>query len=1132
MRTRALMTIGLLLLGGAAVGWGQDVTPTSITYQGQLLSNGQPAPDGTYDMTFTLWDAEEGGNLLGTVTDPNVQVTGSVFTVWLDFGFAPFTGAQCWIEVTVGLTPLTPRQPITPAPLSLKAHGLVVPVSVSGDENPLVTVTGTAEGGHVMEVHADPGAGVSATAFRAYYIPGGNHVKLAMPAAAAYARAATGIAVMAEQTAHGTAGYLGTTAYGVHGVAPDPNYWAGYFEGRGYFSDAVGIGTDTPEDASLHVVSNGQRAIRAQITDGMYCVSGEASGTTAIAISGYHHGGGVGVKGQSGSGVGVYGISQGDEGVLGFNLSANTLAYLAGTDYAVYGEHPGGGFAGYFDGNVYASGNVGIGTSNPARHLEISADRPIARLSSETHQYGPVIELQNMGIGHTNLGGLNFLDHVGSARAQVIGQTESLVFQTIASGSAQTRLMLDADGHVGIGMLAPTEALTVAGTIESTTGGFKLPDGTIVDDASDLGGGGTSLWSLNGSDIYYDAGRVGIGADDPNSLLHLASLGSAELTLEADTNNGGGEDQNAGIAFSQDGGLVTGRLGYNHDGEDNALALMNYANYPLLLGANSTEYLRVTSDGKVGIGTSSPTDEFDVAGKVKCEELQVTAGATAGYVLTADGDGNAVWAPGGAGGTSLWSQSGSDIYYDAGNVGMGTSSPQETLDVVGNMRASSSQPSLILHDTNAGGSKPVIRFENSDRLVLQGEDDGEEKLGIYSTFHYDRINDASLQVYGRSSGTWGNYIELTHDGTDGYVSTDTGHLVLDPMGNVGVGTTDPQATLDVAGSVRCSSDSHGGSTLSATVNPATPLIDSTYAVYGETTGSGGYTSCGVYGTATATSGSAFGIGGTNHTPNGAAVLAVDYSTGNWARLGTASYGARAQHEVTDNYTELGRSDCGARAKHVATGNYADLGRSDCGAYIYGPDNNGTNAALKIITSSPSQTMLIDGNEIDVVGGGGLALNVNAGGDVLVPVLEITGGSDLAEPFDVSPCDNGAVAPGMVVVINPAAPGQLTVADMAYDPKVAGIVSGANGLKPGMVMKSEGQPHVDGEHPVALTGRVWCWCDATYGAIRPGDRLTTSATPGHAMKVSDTTRAPGAVVGKAMTELPEGCGLVLVLVQPQ
>ena len=58
------------------------------------------------------------------------------------------------------------------------------------------------------------------------------------------------------------------------------------------------------------------------------------------------------------------------------------------------------------------------------------------------------------------------------------------------------------------------------------------------------------------------------------------------------------------------------------------------------------------------------------------------------------------------------------------------------------------------------------------------------------------------------------------------------------------------------------------------------------------------------------------------------------------------------------------------------------------------------------------------------------------------------------------------------------------------------------------------------------------CDASNGAIQPGDLLTTSATPGHAMKVTDHHQAQGAIIGKAMTGLSEGKGMVLVLVSLQ
>jgi hypothetical protein len=68
--------------------------------------------------------------------------------------------------------------------------------------------------------------------------------------------------------------------------------------------------------------------------------------------------------------------------------------------------------------------------------------------------------------------------------------------------------------------------------------------------------------------------------------------------------------------------------------------------------------------------------------------------------------------------------------------------------------------------------------------------------------------------------------------------------------------------------------------------------------------------------------------------------------------------------------------------------------------------------------------------------------------------------------------------------------------------------------------------------VALTGRVYCGVDAANGPITPGDLLTTSAVPGYAMRVTDHGKAQGAIIGKAMSALPEGRGLILVLVALQ
>jgi hypothetical protein len=103
-------------------------------------------------------------------------------------------------------------------------------------------------------------------------------------------------------------------------------------------------------------------------------------------------------------------------------------------------------------------------------------------------------------------------------------------------------------------------------------------------------------------------------------------------------------------------------------------------------------------------------------------------------------------------------------------------------------------------------------------------------------------------------------------------------------------------------------------------------------------------------------------------------------------------------------------------------------------------------------------------------------------------------------------------------------------DQPYDTRVAGVVSGANGINPGIQMQQQGL--LEGGKNVALTGRVYVQADTSNGDIKPGDLLTTSSTPGRAMRVSDHARAQGAILGKAMTALKTGRGMVLVLVTLQ
>ena len=117
---------------------------------------------------------------------------------------------------------------------------------------------------------------------------------------------------------------------------------------------------------------------------------------------------------------------------------------------------------------------------------------------------------------------------------------------------------------------------------------------------------------------------------------------------------------------------------------------------------------------------------------------------------------------------------------------------------------------------------------------------------------------------------------------------------------------------------------------------------------------------------------------------------------------------------------------------------------------------------------------------------------------------------MAEPFEVVGTES--VEPGIVVCIDPDQPGKLRVCSQAYDHTVAGIISGAGGLNPGILM-TQSPAEANGKYPVALTGRVYVWADATDSSIKPGELLTTSGTPGHAMKATDYSKARGRYHGQ-------------------
>ncbi len=133
-----LLAMASLAIAPAAVlaggqGGAAGVTPagTAFTYQGRLNQGGVPV-NSTCDFEFSLWDAAVGPTQIGSTLSVNsVTVTDGLFTVQLDFEAAAFNGNARWLQIAVrcpagagAFTTLSPRQPLTPAPIALTLPGL------------------------------------------------------------------------------------------------------------------------------------------------------------------------------------------------------------------------------------------------------------------------------------------------------------------------------------------------------------------------------------------------------------------------------------------------------------------------------------------------------------------------------------------------------------------------------------------------------------------------------------------------------------------------------------------------------------------------------------------------------------------------------------------------------------------------------------------------------------------------------------------------------------------------------------------------------------------------------------------------------------------------------------------------